>query len=244
MANLRVIYEPTGPAKEYADLALNLYNGCVHGCVYCYNNGRFSKSGDFFKGPKPRMGLSGKIAADARALIEQYGDAVPEVLISFVGDAYQPAENTLGISRLAIQCLIKANIPFTILTKSGLVKRDRDILGPYRDKFRLGMTILTADQSLASQWEPYAPLIAERIETLKIFKALGVKTWVSLEPVMQAAAAVDLIEKIHELVDFWQVGKLNHMAPPQPVDWRQARQDIQAALERKNSTYKFKSSFG
>ena len=33
---MKVIYEPKGRAKEYAELAVNLYNGCSHGCEYCY----------------------------------------------------------------------------------------------------------------------------------------------------------------------------------------------------------------
>src|SRR3972149_6634508 len=31
-----VIYEPTGKAREYAELAVNLYSGCGHSCGYCY----------------------------------------------------------------------------------------------------------------------------------------------------------------------------------------------------------------
>ena len=33
---MRAIYTPNGPAKEYADLALNHYLFCGHGCDYCY----------------------------------------------------------------------------------------------------------------------------------------------------------------------------------------------------------------
>ena len=30
------IYQPKGKAKEYGDLALNIYTGCPHRCYYCF----------------------------------------------------------------------------------------------------------------------------------------------------------------------------------------------------------------
>lgn len=244
MSGLQVIYEPKGAAREYAALALNLYNGCTHGCVYCYNNGRYSKKdGSFFESARPRIGLAKKIAHDARHLVDKYGDAVPEVLISFIGDAYQPAEKHLGITRLAIRILIDAGVPFTILTKSPLIQRDFDILAPYRDKFRLGVTILTTFEDEAMEWEPGAPSISSRLDTLRVAKSEGLKTWVSLEPVMKKMSAVKLIHQYHQLVDLWHIGKLNHMEPPQPVDWMEAMRDIMAALDSHLCKYKFKKSF-
>lgn len=244
MSKLQVIYEPKGPAREYAALALNLYNGCTHACIYCYNDGRYSKKdGSFFLSAKPRMGLARKIAHDAGYLIDKYGDECPEVLISFIGDAYQKAERNLGVTRLAIRILIDAGVPFTILTKSDLIQRDFDILAPYRDKFRLGMTILTTFEDEAEKWEPGAPWISERLDTLRVAKSAGIKTWVSLEPVMKVQSAVKLIHQYYGWVDLWHIGKLNHMEPPQPIDWMEAMRDITAALDQHKCKYKFKRSF-
>ncbi|MCP4625809.1 MAG: hypothetical protein GY850_20180 [bacterium] len=84
------------------------------------------------------------LAHDCRILLDVYGEAVPEVLITIIGDAYQRSpESHLGRIRLAIRILINSGIPFTIFTKSNTISRDFDILADYRDKFRLGMTILT-----------------------------------------------------------------------------------------------------
>ena len=33
---MSIIYEPRGKAREYAELAVNLYKGCAHACIYCY----------------------------------------------------------------------------------------------------------------------------------------------------------------------------------------------------------------
>lgn len=33
---MKIIYEPKGIAKEYSELAINLYIGCEYRCKYCY----------------------------------------------------------------------------------------------------------------------------------------------------------------------------------------------------------------
>ena len=33
---MKPIYEPRGAAREYGELALNIYTGCPHRCFYCF----------------------------------------------------------------------------------------------------------------------------------------------------------------------------------------------------------------
>lgn len=33
---MKPIYEPKGKAKEYGDLAINIYTICPHRCYYCF----------------------------------------------------------------------------------------------------------------------------------------------------------------------------------------------------------------
>lgn len=40
---MKPIYEPKTRAKEYCDLAINIYQGCSHGCTYCYARKMFER---------------------------------------------------------------------------------------------------------------------------------------------------------------------------------------------------------
>lgn len=243
MKKLQLIYVPTGPAAEYADLALNIYRGCTHSCIYCYNNGRFGQKGYFFEAARPKKNLSQKLVLDLQYLQEELGPACPEIHLTFMGDAYQPAETTYGLTRMLIRLIIGANLPFTILTKSNLVVRDFDLLIPYGSKFRLGITLTSIDQAEAIKWEPGTGYIDDRIRALKEFKRLGGRTWVSLEPVMSVKSTIRAIERTYGFVDFYWIGALNHMSPPEPFSLVEAQREIMEALEFRKCKYKFKSSF-
>lgn len=237
---MKIIYEPKGAAREYAALALNPYRGCTHSCIYCYNNGRYGKKGAFFESAKPRMGILSEIVADL-AELKALGDC-PEIQLTFLGDAYQPAEKTTGLTRSIVRRITAANLPFTILTKSNLVERDFDLLSG-NSQFRLGMSFTTTDQQEARLWEPGTGYILDRITTLRRAKSIGIKTWASLEPVMRVESTIQAIKDIHLYVDHFWIGALNHMDPPEPINLTEAHREIMKALEFSHCKYSFKSSF-
>jgi len=239
---MKIVYEPRGAAREYAALALNIYKGCTHGCVYCYNNGRHSRKGYFYEDARPKKDVLKNLESDCKFLVKKYGTNCPEILLTFLGDAYQPAEAALGLTRQAIAILIKYNLRFTILTKSALIVRDLDLLAPHNG-FRAGFSFTTVDPVQARAWEPGAGVIGDRIGALMIFYKIEVPTWVSLEPVMDVDSTIEAIKKLHSFVDFFHVGALNHVLPPKPIDLADARRKIESVLQKYRCNYKFKSSF-
>jgi DNA repair photolyase len=237
---MKIIYEPTGKAREYAPLAVNLYSGCLHGCKYCFGPQALRKHKNAFSvDVHPKKHALERLQADASKL---NGDD-REILLSFVTDPYQPLEIQLEITRGAIRTLIENDLRFTILTKGGTrAVRDFDLLEGY-DKGRFGSTIIFIDQDDADAWEPNAPSIQDRIRAIEIARASGIRTWVSLEPVIDPEQALQLIREIHPIVDHWKVGKINyHPEVERKVDWIRFREEVTALLDSLEADYYLKES--
>lgn len=113
----RIIYEPKGPAKEYSDLAINIYKGCTHACKFCFGKNRLSPAQkvDYDSHPNPKAYFIQKLGYKAKKM---QGDE-REILLSFLGDVYQPAEMDLRLTRQALKILNENGLKYTILTKSG-----------------------------------------------------------------------------------------------------------------------------
>jgi len=237
---MNLLYEPSGKAKEYADLAINLYKGCTHGCTYCFGAKTPWVSPDhYYSVASPKKDVISKLQQDCKKL---NGDT-PEILLSFIGDIYQHAEMELKLTRQAIKILIENNLPFTVLTKGGSrAVRDFDLLEGY-ERGRFGTTLVFMNQKDADYWEPGAATIKDRIMAIQEAHDRGIGTWVSLEPVIDPAQALQVIRELYPLVDRWKVGKINHSKPVEnSVDWIRFRNDVTGLLEDIGADYYIKNS--
>lgn len=217
---MRVIYEPSGRAREYAELAANPYAGCVHGCRYCYAPLAMRKvRAEFHAGARARPKFLEQLRADARELA---GDR-REVLFSFSCDPYQPLERTAQLTRQSLGILADHGVGTIVLTKApGLaVERDLDVLTRARTRF--GVTLVSLAESFRSEWEPQADSIEVRLVALRLAKAAGLRTWVSLEPVLSPVAAYDVLRELSKIgVDEVRIGKINHDKEREDmVDWHE-----------------------
>ena len=80
----QVIYRPNGKAKEYADLALNMYKNCKIGCIYCFGpNSTFVNRDFYFSCANPKKDVIAKVEEDAKWL-SRFNN-VPEIFLSFIG---------------------------------------------------------------------------------------------------------------------------------------------------------------
>jgi len=232
-----VVYEPKGKAREYSPLALNLYEGCEHGCKYCYARLIRKKSVDGFVNAMPRKNILTKLEDDLK---KWNGSPKENVLLCFMCDPYQPLDEKMGLTRLAIRALNRHGFPVQVLTKGGLrACRDFDILSQNPcNKFAVTLTSSDPEESL--QWEPGAALPQERIDSLKQAHEAGIETWVSFEPVFNPDAVYRLIEETYRFVDLYKVGKLNYHPRAKEIDWRKFRVEIESLLSSLQKKYYIK----
>jgi DNA repair photolyase len=237
---MKVIYELTGRAREFAPLAARLYfGGCAHGCLYCYGPQTMRRTREaFVNHVRRREEILRCLERDARKM---RGDD-REILVTFSADPYQPLEMEVATTREAIRILIDHGLRVMILTKGGMrAARDFDLLAGY-DRCRFGTTVVFTNQADASQWEPSAAPVADRIEAIHQAHGRGIKTWVSLEPVIDPDQAVSLIQMLYPVVGHWKVGMLNYCKLPRPVNWIQFREDARNLLDSLGADYCLKGN--
>jgi DNA repair photolyase len=234
-----IIYEPNGRAKEYSELAANLYSGCDHACVYCYAPLATRKKRENFVIPKVREEVIRKFLDDAKELKGRH--ETRPILLSFTTDPYQKIDVKYQLTRQAIQILHSHNLKASILTKGGKrSERDFDLLANKPELSEYGTSLVFIDEDIRQQIEPGASSTQERINALKKAHKMGISTYVSLEPVWFTDDSLKIIDKTHKFVDFYKVGKLNYNAQQRNIDWKKFRDDVIKKLEKYGKEYYIK----
>lgn len=231
------IYTPKGRAGEYADLALNIYDSCNHNCWYCFakkNFNRWHPDKTFGENVKPREGI---VEATKRQLSGgKYKGK--KIMLCFTCDPY-PALIDTTPTREVIEAIKNAGAYVQILTKGGdRARRDFDLLGA-GDSF--GVTLSCSNTKLAKSAEPNAAPPYERIETLEVAAMLGIKTWVSFEPVIEPNEVLPLIKLLPRTVNkdmLLKIGKLNHFKIE--TDWKTFGLEAERICKEKGWNYYIK----
>jgi DNA repair photolyase len=101
-------------------------------------------------------------------------------------DPYQPVERRLEVTRGIISVLARFHHPFSIITKSALICRDIDLLGPLgvAGLARAAVSVTTLDRGLARVMEPRAATPDRRLDAVRRLAAAGVPTTVMFAPVI------------------------------------------------------------
>ena len=220
-----LIYEPKGRALEYSPLACNLAVGCTHRCTYCYGPGAFRV--DVEKWGTPRM--KANVVADFRKAAVKFRDDPRDILFSFASDPYMTDESA-AIMAEVLPIAEENNLRVQVLTKNPTRALDTSGEILQRNGWKLGTTIIFLSEQLRKQWEPGAPSIESRIGAVKTAHERGIKTWVSVEPVVDVDEALAAISAVLPYADFLKVGKLNHHPLARTINWADFLRRAQAII--------------
>ena len=200
---MKPIYAPKGKAKEYGDYAVNIYTGCPHRCYYCFAPSVLRRGREQFHScVAPRAGI---VDATAKQL-EREQITGKTIHLCFTCDPYPTGYDSTA-TREIIKLLKAAGNHVQILTK-GDGSRDFDLLDG-DDWYGT-----TYDGATHGMYEP-----SDRLADLYSAKQLGIKTWVSFEPVVDAVKVLECIENCHDIIDKAKIGKLNYY--PSKIDWKE-----------------------
>lgn len=232
------IYETTGRAKEFSELALNLYDFCPHRCIYCFAPQTLHRTKeDFHRDGKPRVDPnSDAFHADCA---RHKGDK-RAVLLSFACDPYPQMDAETQLTRQVIQALHTYGLHFNILTKAGkLAQRDFDLYQP-GDAFATTLTCITVLDS--TLWEPNATWPGDRVINLIEAHDRGIETWVSCEPVIDPRWTLELIGATSDFVGHYKIGKMNYHPHGKTIDWQKFAHDVTELLNKLGCRYYIKAN--
>ncbi|OAB80151.1 PA0069 family radical SAM protein [Cochleicola gelatinilyticus] len=183
----------------------NPYQGCEHGCVYCYARNSHEYWG---YGAGLDFERTILIKKNAPELLEEKLKSKNwkpyPIVFSGNTDCYQPIEKKLQITRKCLAVFLKWKHPVGIITKNSLVLRDLDILKELA-KFNLiqvNVSITSLSETTRRLLEPRTATIKQRLKTVEVLSENNIPVRVMMAPIIPSLNSheiLPLVKKVSEL---------------------------------------------
>jgi len=167
--------------------SLNPYQGCEHGCIYCY-----ARNAHEYWGYSAGLDFERKIIVkrNAATVLERQFNArgyQPQpIMLSGNTDCYQPVERKLGITRAILQVLLRYRHPVSIISKNNLILRDLDILSQLASLglVHVAISLNSLDESLRQKMEPRTVTAKGRLHVIRRLSDAGIPVMVMCAPII------------------------------------------------------------
>jgi DNA repair photolyase len=192
--------------------SLNPYRGCTHGCHYCYAMATHAYYGLNTEEFASTIFAKTNLADVLRRELSRPSWPNEKVAIGTATDPYQPCEGRYRLTRAALDVFLDRATPVSIVTKSTLVLRDRDVLASLAAKtyVSVNFTITTMDPEKWRQIEPGTPPPWKRLDVMRRLVDSGIRCSVFLAPILpgitdsvESIEAVVRAAKEHGAAKFW-----------------------------------------
>lgn len=185
--------------------SMNPYQGCEHGCIYCY-----ARNSHEYWGYSAGMDFERKILykMNAPELLEKKlkskGWRAQNIMLSGNTDCYQPLEKKLEITRKVLSIFLKYRHPVSIITKNALIIRDLDLLSNLA-KYNLvhvGISVTSLKEETRRLLEPRTASIEKRLKTIQTLSDNGIPVNALIAPVIPAINSHELFDLVKTVSQF------------------------------------------
>ncbi len=240
------------------NLSVNPYQGCEHGCVYC-----FARPTHAYHDLSPGLDFETRIMAKVNG-VERFREALRKpgyrcepIALGINTDAYQPAERELRLTRGLLETCLEFRQPCALITKSALVLRDRDLLVELaeRNLVRVSVSVTTLDDELKRRLEPRTAGPATRLKVIRELCAAGVPVSAMVAPVIprindhELEAIVAAVAEAGARSASYVLLRLPHEVAPLFADWLnvhypQRAEAVMNAMRSCHDGKAYRSEFG
>ena len=176
--------------------SMNMYQGCEHGCIYCY-----ARNTHEFWGYSAGLDFERRILVkkDAPKLLEDLlkkkSWKAHTIVMSGNTDCYQPAEQKFGITRQCLEVFLKYKHPTAIITKNALILRDLDILKQLAkdNLISVNVSITSLSEDTRRILEPRTATIKRRLQVVKELSDNGIPVNVMLAPIIPSINSHEIL---------------------------------------------------
>ncbi len=176
--------------------SMNAYQGCEHGCIYCYARNSHEYWG-YSAGLDFERRIMVKKAAPKllEAQLKKKSWKAHPIVMSGNTDCYQPAEKQFKITRQCLEVFLKYKHPVAIITKNALILRDLDIVKALAKDNLIGvnMSITSLSEDTRRILEPRTATIKKRLETVKVLSENGIPVNVMLAPIIPSINSHEIL---------------------------------------------------
>lgn len=182
----KIVSESNSPDLSHM-YSINPYQGCEHGCIYCY-----ARNTHEYYGFSAGLDFERKIIVkrNAAELLEQYFNKKNYqpvcILLSGNTDCYQPMERRLKITRSLLQIFLRYKNPVSIITKNNVILRDLDILGELgkMNLVHVNVSITSLNEQLRQKLEPRTVTANGRLGVIQKLTEQGIPVRVMAAPII------------------------------------------------------------
>ncbi len=167
--------------------SMNPYQGCEHGCVYCY-----ARNVHTYWGFSAGLDFERKIIIkpEAPKLLEDNFNNKSwhpaPIMLSGNTDCYQPIEQKMEITRKMLEVCLKYKNPVGIITKNSLILRDMDLLKKLAQLklVHVMVSITSLNEGLRKLLEPRTATSLKRLRVVEELNANDIACGVMTAPII------------------------------------------------------------